>query len=287
ASRRIAQVRVAGVTRFIAAEDAARYRDGLGVQLPPGLPAALLEPVADALPSLVARWARTHTAFTAAEPAARWGLPAGQIEPVLGLLEARGQLVRGELRPGGTHKDSCDPEVLRQLRRRTLAKLRAQVAPVGAAAFAAFLPRWHGLDQPRRGVGALRDAIARLEGVALPFSELEARILPARILDYHPRMLDELGAAGELVWVGAGALGTRDGRVILLRRDRARALAPEPAPLAQPGAVHEAILAHLAQVGASFLVAIEQAVASAVPASARGTAHAPIVAALWDLVWAG
>jgi ATP-dependent Lhr-like helicase len=286
ASRRIAPVRIAGAARHVAAEDAARYRDGLGVQLPPGLPAALLEPVADGLTSLVARWARTHTAFTAAEPAARWGLPPAQIEPVLGLLEARGQLVRGELRPGGTHLDSCDPEVLRQLRRRTLAKLRAQVAPVGAATFAAFLPRWHGLDQPRRGIGALRDAVARLEGVALAFSELEARILPARILDYHPRMLDELGAAGELVWVGAGALGVRDGRVILLRRDRALALAPEPQPVAHATPVHDAILAQLAQVGASFLVAIEQAVAAAVARPAGG-GHAPIVAALWDLVWAG
>jgi ATP-dependent Lhr-like helicase len=300
ASGRITPVELAGEARFIAAEDAARYRDGLGVQLRPGLPAAMLEPVAQPLESLIARWARTHAPFTAAEPAARWGLPPAQIEPVLGLLEARGQLVRGALRPGGTHQDSCDPEVLRQLRRRTLAKLRAQVAPVGAAAFAAFLPRWHGLDQPRRGIGALRDAIARLEGVALPFSELEARILPARILDYHPRMLDELGAAGELVWVGAGALGARDGRVILLRRDRALALAPEPQPLAHATPVHEAILAHLQRGGASFLVAIEQAVAhvvarpsprtGAIPEGARGrgeVAHAPIVAALWDLVWAG
>jgi ATP-dependent Lhr-like helicase len=308
ASRRIAAVRIAGAARFIATEDAARYRDGLGVQLPPGLPAALLEPVAQPLESLVARWARTHAPFTAAEPAARWGLPPAQLEPVLGLLEARNQLVRGELRPGGSHKDSCDPEVLRQLRRRTLAKLRAQVAPVGAAAFAAFLPRWHGLDQPRRGVGALRDAIARLEGVALPFSELEARILPARILDYHPRMLDELGAAGELVWVGAGALGGKDGRVILLRRDRALALAPDPQPVAHGSPVHDAIVAHLAHSGASFLVAIEQAVASSVSrpdgrndgrpdgrnggvptAAGRAGAgsHAPITAALWDLVWAG
>jgi ATP-dependent Lhr-like helicase len=154
-------------------------------------------------------------------------------------------------------------------------------------------------------VGALRDAVARLEGVALPFSELEARILPARILDYHPRMLDELGAAGELVWVGAGALGGKDGRVILLRRDRALALAPEPQPIAHESAVHAAIVAHLAHVGASFLVAIEQAVAAAVPRaeayadarpgaipgpasrSAGAALHAPIVAALWDLVWAG
>ena len=278
ASRRIAEVRIGGNERYIAAEDAARYRDGLGVQLPPGLPAALLEPVAQPLETLVGRYARTHSPFTAAGPAARWGLPPAQIEPILVLLEARTQLVRGELRPGGTHKDSCDPEVLRQLRRRTLAKLRAQVAPVDAKTFAAFVPRWHGLEQPRRGIGALREAIGRLEGVALPFSELEKRILPARILDYHPRMLDELGAAGEIVWVGAGALGAKDGRVVLLRRDRALALAPPAQEVAHPSAVHAAIREHLRASGASFLVAIE------------GAAKAPratVTAALWDLVWAG
>ena len=284
-ARRIATVRIAGVERFVAAEDAARYRDALGVVLPPGLASALLEPsVAQPLVTLVGRWARTHAMFTAAEPAARWGLPVAQIEPLLALLEARNQLIRGELRPGGTGKDACDPEVMRQLRRRTLARLRAQVAPVSAAQYAAFLPRWHGLDQPRRGVGALRDAIGRLEGVALPFSELETRILPARIADYHPRMLDELGAAGELVWVGAGSLGSRDGRIILLRRDRALALAPEAQPVANPSSVHEAIVEHLRTSGASFLVAIEGAVASLVP---RESARTTITTALWDLVWSG
>ena len=278
ATGRAARVRIAGQDRIIAAEDAARYRDGLGIVLPKGLPAALLEPAASPIESLVVRWARTHAPFTAEAPAARWGIPAPQLEPVLALLEARGQLVRGELRPGSIGIDSCDPEVLRQLRRRTLAKLRAQVAPVGANQYAGFLPRWHGLDQPRRGPLALRDAIARLEGVAVPFSELEARILPARILDYHPRMLDELGAAGELTWVGAGALGTKDGRIMLLRRERARELAPEATPIANHAPVHDAIIEHLRKAGASFLVAIEQA---------AGAQRQAVQAALWDLVWAG
>ncbi|MBA3395795.1 MAG: DEAD/DEAH box helicase, partial [Deltaproteobacteria bacterium] len=296
-ARRIAPVRIAGEERFIAAEDAARYRDGLGVQIPPGLAAALLEPVAQPLETLVARYARTHASFTTDAPAKRWGLPAGQIERVLALLESRNALVRGELRPGGSGKDACDPEVLRQLRRRTLARLREQVAPVGASAFASFLPRWHGLDQPRRGTGALRDVIVRLEGVALPFSELEQRILPARISDYHPRMLDELGAAGELVWVGAGSLGTRDGRVILLRRDRARALAPDPTEIPNTSQIHDVITSHLAAAGASFLVAIEGAVAAAIPREPRdatgdgaleqASLRTSVVAALWDLVWAG
>ncbi|HSD88343.1 MAG TPA: DEAD/DEAH box helicase, partial [Kofleriaceae bacterium] len=277
---RASRVRIAGQERLVAAEDAARYRDGLGIVIPPGLPAALLERAEAPIESLIVRWARTHAPFTAAQPAARWGIPAPQIEPVLALLEARGQLIRGELRPGGMGLDSCDPEVMRQLRRRTLAKLRAQVAPVGSASYAAFLPRWHGLDQPRRGSLALRDAIGRLEGVALPFSEIEQRILPARILDYHPRMLDELGAAGELTWVGAGALGTKDGRIVLLRRDRARELAPEPQPIPNHSPLHDAIITHLRAAGASFLVAIEGAVRT------LGD-RAAITAALWDLVWAG
>ena len=276
--RRLAPVRIAGVERYIAAEDAARYRDGLGVALPQGLPAALLDRAADPLISLVSRYARTHAPFTAEGPAARWGMAAAMIEPVLALLEARAQLVRGDLRPGGSAIDSCDPEVLRQLRRRTLAKLRAQVAPVDATTYAAFLPRWHGLDQPRRGALALRDAVARLEGVALPFTELEQRILPARILDYHPRMLDELGAAGDLVWVGAGALGTKDGRVMLLRRDRARELAPEPQPIPNHGALHDLLIGHLRSAGASFVVGLEQITKAP---------RADLTAAIWDLVWAG
>ncbi|MBV8760502.1 MAG: DEAD/DEAH box helicase [Deltaproteobacteria bacterium] len=275
---RIARVRIAGQERFIAAEDAARFRDALGVVIPAGVPSAFLDKADAPLETLVGRYARTHAPFTTEQVAQRFGMPPAQIEPVLALLEARGQLVRGELRPGGTGTDCCDPEVLRQLRRRTLAKLRAEVAPVGAASYASFLPRWHGLDQPRRGPLALRDAIQRLEGVALSFTEIEQRILPARILDYRPQMLDELGAAGELVWVGAGALGSKDGRVVLLRRDRARELAPEPQPVANPSPVHERIIEHLRKAGASFLVAIE---------SAAGASRSEVTHALWDLVWAG
>ncbi|HEY1547133.1 MAG TPA: DEAD/DEAH box helicase [Kofleriaceae bacterium] len=278
AARRIAPVRIAGHERYIAAEDAARYRDALGVALPPGLPAALLESAQDPMTSVIARYARTHAPFTAQPIAQRWGIAHAIVEPILALLEARGQLVRGELRPNATGIDSCDPDVLRQLRRRTLAKLRAQVAPVDAAHYAGFLPRWHGVDVPRRGPLALRDAIGRLEGVALPFSELEQRILPARIADYHPRMLDELGAAGDLVWVGAGALGSKDGRVILLRRDRARELAPDPLEIANHSEVHNAIVKHLRSAGASFLVGIE---------GATQASRVETTAALWDLVWAG
>ncbi|HTR50978.1 MAG TPA: DEAD/DEAH box helicase [Kofleriaceae bacterium] len=273
AAGRARRLTLGGESRVIAADDEPRYR-------------------APDPHDLVPRYARTHGPFTAAAVVARWGVPIASVETALALLASRGQLVRGELRPGATGIDWCDPEVLRQIRRRTLAKLRAQVAPVADATFAAFLPRWHGLDRPRRGIGALRDAIARLEGLPLPFAELEARVLPGRVVDYHPRMLDELGAAGELAWIGAGKLA-RDGRVILVRRARARALAPDPVPPEPASPLHAAILEHLARAGASFFVAIEDAArrprAPRVLDQAAGDAssRADVVAALWDLVWAG
>ena len=276
---RIARVSIAGVPRWIAAEDAARYRDALGVPVPASVPAEIVgtsDPAA--FVSLVHRYARTHAPFAPVHPAARWGVPVAQLEAALAALEARGVVVRGPMRPGGGAaqvNDACDAEVLRQVRRRTLAALRAQVAPVAVETYAAFLPRWHGVDAPRRGLVALRDAVGRLEGVPLPFGELEARILPARVADYHPRMLDELGATGEVAWIGAGALGTRDGRIVLVRRDRARLLAPPPADL-ELAAGHAAIVALLRGAGASFFVAIEQA-------AGKDAARA----ALWDLIWAG
>ncbi len=273
-SGRAVAVTIAGERRVIAADDLVRYRDALGIAIPdPPTPTPTPEP----LLALVSRYARTHAPFVAQTIATRWSLPTSTIDTALALLETRGKLSPGELTPGREGLEWCDPEVLRQLRRRTLARLRAQVAPVPASTYAALLPRLHGLDRPRRGIGALRDAISRLEGVALPMSELESRILPARVLDYHPRMLDELGATGELVWLGAGALGGKDGRIVLVRRDRARALAPEAPPF-ERNALHIAIEDHLRRAGASFLVAIEDA------------AHAPradVIAALWDLVWAG
>ncbi len=273
-ARLAVEITIAGERRFIDSADEERYRAIFGS--PTLTPTPTPEP--EALISLIQRYAKTHSIFGGDAIATRWSLPLAAIEPVLILLESRGELVRGELQPGGVGIDNCDADILRTLRRRTLDKLRADVAPVSPATYAGFLPRWHGLDQPRRGVGALRDAIARLEGIALPLSELESRILPVRIADYHPRMLDELGAAGEIVWVGAGALGTKDGRVILLRRDRAAALAPPPQPIADEGPLHAAIVAHLTTAGASFLVGLE---------GATRASRADVTAALWQLVWAG
>jgi len=278
-ARQVAPVRIGGLERWIAVEDAARYRDGLGTILPPGLPAALLAPSEGALASLFARYARVRGPFTLDEVVQRWGLARGAGLALADAMVATGTLVRGALRPGGTEIELCDAEVLRRIRRRTLAKLRSQVAPIEAAGLGRFLPRWHGLGTARRGMTALREALAQLEGQALSFADLEQRILPARVLDFSPRMLDELGAMGELVWIGRGASGPSDGKVALVRRARAPLLVTPGGLPDDATDLHRAIVAHLTQAGASFLVAIELA--------ASASTRPQVRAALWDLVWAG
>ncbi len=278
-ARRAACVRIAGEPRWVAVEDVALVRDALGAVPPPGLPAVFLETCAEPpLPALLRRFARTHGPFTTQEVSARLGLLPAHAEPALMQLEASGELLHGEFRPQGTGPEWCHPDVLRRLRRRTLAKLRGEVAPVEAGVLARFLLSWHGIGGQRRGNARLGEVLDQLEGVPLPFSELESRILPARVPDFRPQMLDELGATGELVWVGRGALGSSDGKVVLVRRDRVGLLPPSDAEVPDTP-LHAALLEHLDQRGASFLVELQRV--------ASGTPLSELVAAVWDLVWAG
>jgi ATP-dependent Lhr-like helicase len=213
-------VRITGQPRWIATEDVARYRDAVGVAPPRGVPDAFLAPTRDALGGLLSRYARRHGPFLPEGPAARWGLPRGVVETGLEHLMAAGVLVRGEFRPGGVEREWCDPEVLRMLRRRSLARLRREVEPVEPRALARFLPAWQGIGTSLGGADRLLEVVGQLEGLALPASVLERDILPARVARYGARILDELLAAGEVVWVGAGSLGRDDGRVQLWRADR-------------------------------------------------------------------
>jgi ATP-dependent Lhr-like helicase len=279
AHRRIVSIRIAGDARWIAAEDAALYRDALGCVPPAGLAAALLEPVRDPLDQLLLRFARTHAPFPATAIAARFGLVPAQVESLLGGLEARGRLVSGDFLPGGHGREWCDAEVLRRIRRRTLTRLRGEVAPVDARVLARFLPVWQGVAADVGGARRLDEAIAQLEGVPLPFSDLERAILPARVRDFDPRLLDERGAMGQIVWVGCGALGERDGRIALYRRERAGLLVEPPARPDELGPIHRAMLEHLERRGASFFAELLRAAA---PSGERETLDA-----LWDLAWSG
>ena len=276
--RRVAKVRIGNEERWIAAEDAARYRDALGVTLPPGLPQAFLVPAPRALESLLVRWARTHVPFFASEPARRWLLPEAVVEKALRSLAARGEILAGEFRPGHVGREYCHPDVLRVLRRRSLARLRAEVEPVPTDTIARFLPAWHGIGVPARGLDRLLESIFQLQGVPLPASVLETDILSARVADYRPQMLDELISMGEVAWIGRGALGATDGRVALLMRSDAARLVPDPIELHQ-GELHRRIRQRLESRGASFFRQIYDA-------AGGGDAEA-VLDALWDLVWAG
>ncbi len=281
AQRRAVAVTVAGESRTIAAEDAALYRDALGVVLPPGLPDAFLAPLGDPLRRLLRRYARSRGPFTSGEAADRFGLRPAVVDPVLRLLESEGALVRGEIRPGGNETDWIDTEVLRRLKRRTLAKLRDEVAPVDARTLGRFLPAWHGIGRRRPEPNALLEAIVRLEGVALPWSVLHQRLLPDRVPGFQVEALDLLAATGQIVWVGRSALGARDGRIALYRRERvARLLETEPFA---PDELQVVLLEHLQRRGACFLLELEQAVRVA----GLTPTYAELTAALWELVWAG
>jgi len=280
ADRRAIEITVAGERVVAAAEDAALYRDALGCALPLGLPRAYTDPVPGPLVHLVGRAARTRAPFTTAEMAANFGVTPERAVSALESLESENRLVRGEFRPGGTEREWCDVEVLRQLRRRTLAALRREVEPVEQAALARFLPAWHRITDPRRGADALVSAISVLQGAAIVASSLESDVLPLRVRGYRQSDLDELCAAGEIVWVGAGAIGSADGRVRLYFADQLAQLAPlTERPDPPIGAVHDSLRVALETRGALFFGQLR--------AAAPAASDTEVLAALWDLAWAG
>jgi ATP-dependent Lhr-like helicase len=282
--RRAIRVRIAGEERWLAIEDAARVRDALGVPLPVGVPTAFTEPVADPLGDLLSRYARRHGPFHTAEVAERFGLGVAVVDHALQAMLASGRLVRGEFRPGGVGLEWCDADVLRSLRRRSMAKLRDEIEPVPPAVFARFLPAWHGIGgqsvhgNSSRGVDAVVRAIEHLGGAAVPASALETMILPARVADYAPPMLDELTAGGEVVWAGQGGLPGNDGWVTLALADAARLLIPPPVD-DDLTATHRAVLEVLSGGGALFARDLAQRLDS--------TNDRELATVLWDLVWSG
>ncbi|QFR00762.1 ATP-dependent helicase [Streptomyces phaeolivaceus] len=284
-TRRAIRVRIAGTDHWAAIEDAGRLRDALGTALPVGVPEAFTEPVKDPLGDLLARYARTHGPFTSATAAARFGLGVAVTDGALHRLAANGRVVQGEFHPAGIGQEWCDTTVLRRLRRRSLAALRHELEPVPPAALAQFLPQWqhvgggHGL----RGIDGLIRAIEQLQGASVPASALEKLVLPSRVAHYNPAMLDELTAAGEVVWAGAGALPGKDGWVSLYLADSAPLLLPPAHPL-EPTALHESILNTLSGGYGLFF----RQIADQVRATAHPDATDPQLAdAVWDLAWSG
>jgi ATP-dependent Lhr-like helicase len=277
--RRAIRVRIAGEQRWLAIEDSGRVRDALGVALPVGVPEAFTEPVRDPLGDLVSRYARTHGPFGPPDVAHRLGLGVAVVGAALARLGATGRLVQGEFRPGGVATEWCDTEVLRAIRRRSLARLRREVEPVPGPALARFIPAWQGLGaRSARGVEGLLRAIEQLAGVPLPASALESLVLPSRVADYAPAQLDELTLAGEVVWAGAGSLTGNDGWIALAPAELGPFVLPPAEDVDDPlaGSVRDALGADEAVF---FRTLVERL--------GGAETDAALTAAVWQLVWAG
>lgn len=280
-AKRVVTVSFAGQSWWVAVEDIGRLRDGVGVAVPVGVPMAFLEQVVDPLGELLSRYARTRGPFTTADAAGRFGLGLRVAGDVLGRLAADGKLVRGEFTDvptdGAGFDQWCETEVLRILRRRSLAALRAQIEPVSTAALGRFLPAWQMMGSDvTSGVDGLAAVIDQLAGIPVPASAVEPLIFGQRVRDYQPGMLDELLASGEVLWSGAGTLSSADGWVAFHPADTA------PLSLAAYGEldltdVHHAVLAALSGGGAYFFRQL----------SVDGASAESLKEALWQLIWAG
>jgi ATP-dependent helicase Lhr and Lhr-like helicase len=285
ATKRALTVSYADRTWWAAVEDIGLLRDGVGVAVPVGVPTAFTESIDDPLGDLLGRYARTHGPFTTGEAAARFGLGLRVTADVLGRMSIDGKLIRGEfttaavpVATSGSVVEStewCDTDILKILRRRSLAALRAQVEPVSTAAFGRFLPAWQQVSSTHNaGVDGLAAVIDQLAGVPIPASAVEPLVFGLRVRDYQPAMLDELLASGEVTWSGAGQIGGGDGWIAFHPADSA------PLTLAAPAQIeftdsHRAILETLGQGGAYFF---------------RQLADNPgddLKQALWELIWAG
>ena len=263
--RRAVAVRIAGRERVIAAEDAALYRDAIGTAIPPGLPAAFLEPGRRAAGAAGRAPRPDARAVHRRRAARRLGVDP---LPALEALAERGELLRGAFRPGGASEEWVAPDVLRRVRRRTLAALRREVEPVDRDALVRFLPTWHGIGRDLgRGPDRVREVISQLGGVALPVQAWEQDILPVRVPGYRPSDLDALCAAGEAVWVGAG----RDRVALVLREDA-------PFLLSRPEDREHPVLDALRRSGALFFRDLQ---------AELGGTERELLADVWELAWAG
>jgi ATP-dependent Lhr-like helicase len=312
-ARRALRVTIAGAEHYTAIEDAARLRDALGVPLPIGVPSAFVEPVADPLGDLLSRFARTHGPFTVGEASARFGLGTAVVHDALRRLAQDRRLTEGEFRPqaagtgwAGTGSAStvsastgsvntawantvsantewCDAEVLRRLRRLSLAALRHEAEPVDQATFARFLPAWQHVGTGLRGVDGVATVIEQLAGARVPASAWETLVLPSRVADYSPALLDELTASGEVLWSGSGSLPGGDGWVSLHLAESAPFTMPPPIEHT-PDELQREVIAALGTGGAFFFRQLADAVGTAFIDPVDDDA---LAVALWDLVWAG
>lgn len=274
--RRAFKMKLGAEVRYVAAEDAGRYRDALGIVIPPGIPDAFLEEVVDPLADIVLRYARTHGPFRLAKLATRYAIGEAPLRTCLSALTQNDRLVEGEFLPGKRGTEWCDTDVLRTIKRRSLARLRQQVEPVDQQTLAQFLPDWQSVTRPRKGLDGVLDVIEQLQGLPLPASEWEESILPARVHNFQKSDLDELCAAGEIIWRGVESIGSTDGRIAIYLADNYQTLCSTPEN--DDNELSSRIRDLLAKQGALFFEQIH---------GVLGGFQNDLFETLWKLVWAG
>ncbi|MGX4761815.1 Lhr family ATP-dependent helicase [Corynebacterium minutissimum] len=277
---RIMRVRINGRVHVAQSLDAPLLRDGLGIPVPSGIPAQQAT-ITDAVDQLVSRWARTRGPFVARDVQEAFGLSAAVAHSTLNGLDS---ILAGHYRQGVEEQEYCAAEVLKVIRSRSLAAARAATQPVSPAAFGRFLPEWQqvaavGRRPVLRGVDGVFAVIEQLAGVRLPASAWESLILPARVGDYSPTMLDELTASGEVLILGAGKAGSNDPWIMLLPADYAAQLAPQVSAEEAGVSLLQTQLLEALQGGGSYLI-------SDIQSQLSGTAE-EVREALWGLVEAG
>lgn len=294
AAKRIFPAMIAGQKHLACMDDAARLRDALGVPLPHSLPEIYLHRVNYPLRDLFLRYLRTHALVTAEQLARDFGLGIAIVEEQLQQLRERGLVMN-------LQQDVwVSDEVFRRLRLRSLQAAREATRPVPSTVYARLLLERQGVlpatdGSPAlfaatstgvyEGVDGVMRVIEQLAGVGLPASLWESQILPARVRDYSPEMLDELLATGAVIWSGQKKLGDDDGLVALhLQEYAAESLTPVENDHAKRSAIQQAIIAVLADGGAWFAQQIAQRVGEKI---GQPVDASPLQEALWELVWQG
>ena len=202
---RALRVTIGGREHWARIEDAGGLHLALGTAIPESAAeqtaldavngaAARIPAARSPLNDLVLRHARVHTLITPGQVAEAFGIGASAAEAALRELAGDGSLV--SLGKAGWMESS----VFTRVRNRSLARARAAIAPVAPEVLQRLVLERAGLDEVGSGVNALAEALAALEGVWLPADLWESVVLPARVADYRPAMLDELIASGEVVW---------------------------------------------------------------------------------------
>ncbi len=145
--------------------------------------------------------------MTLTQLAGVFGLPAARISAALTALEVEGFALAGSFTPGASEREWCERRLLSRIHRYTVKRLRAEIEPVPARDYLRFLFDWQGVspEAQREGARALDAVVEQLAGFEAPAVAWEDTILPARLSDYEPSLLDDACLAGRTAWARIGA----------------------------------------------------------------------------------